>query len=70
MTLEEYELRLKKHDWYFRYSDDARVFRAGQEEEKKLLETSLKSKEHEKIYITYCDKYFPNGKLPEGTKPA
>jgi len=34
MTLME---RLKRHDWYYAYSDDGRVWKAGLNEEKRLI---------------------------------
>lgn len=31
MSFNEYETRLKNHDWYFEYSDDHRVWRKGKD---------------------------------------
>jgi hypothetical protein len=34
---EEYLIRLQRHDWYYSYSDDVRVWRQGDEERKRLV---------------------------------
>ena len=34
------EYLLKKHDWYYRFSDDFKVYNKGNKEEKQLLESS------------------------------
>lgn len=56
-TLEEYEQLLKNHDWFYTMSDDARVYREGLKKEKLILEQSLTSKEHEKLYLKHSKKY-------------
>lgn len=38
MTVDEYTDALKGHDWYFQYSDDHRVYEAGNAQFKKLRE--------------------------------
>lgn len=38
MNLDEYTAALKKHDWYFEYSDDHSVWKRGNERHKQLLE--------------------------------
>jgi hypothetical protein len=30
MTLDEYKTALAKHNWYYQFSDDPRVYRAGE----------------------------------------
>lgn len=38
MTLDEYIQALKKHDWYFEWSDDHRMWQAGNAQLKALRE--------------------------------
>jgi hypothetical protein len=40
MTLEEFEKALKGHDWYYEYSDDNRVWRAGTARYEEILKAS------------------------------
>lgn len=37
MTLEEFKEALKKHDWFYSFSDDGRVFNRGQQMDSQLL---------------------------------
>jgi hypothetical protein len=36
VTLQEFAQELRKHDWYYAFSDDGRVYRSGQAAEVKL----------------------------------
>jgi hypothetical protein len=49
-TIEEFDRRLSRHDWYFAYSDDGGVFRAGDREADELLRVAMQSAEHAALY--------------------
>lgn len=49
-TLNEYYDELEQHDWFFEYSDDNRVWRAGVNNRNKLIEMSKESEEHKTLY--------------------
>lgn len=53
LTLEEYEARLKAHDWYYNYTEDRRKYYAGQMEYETLCEIAKQSKEHEELFMKY-----------------
>lgn len=36
MTLEMFETMLRRHDWYFNYSDDSRWYNRGLQERKEI----------------------------------
>ena len=38
MTLDEYKAELARHDWYYYFSDDHRVWSAGEVASKKMVE--------------------------------
>lgn len=48
ITLSDYEIMLRKHDWYYFYSDDYRVRKSGEKNQQKLI----------KIAETQSDVYF------------
>lgn len=50
MDLETYKKRLKAHDWYYQYSDDHSVWRAGSSEHNILWSIAKQSPEHLKAY--------------------
>lgn len=55
--MDEYINLLKTHDWYYNYSDDHRVWRAGEEEYKKIMELSKlydPTREIFRQYMTLC----------------
>ena len=48
------EQMLKSHDWYYRYSDDYKVWRRGEEHHKKIMELVKQlGREGKKVYRTY-----------------
>jgi len=53
MTLEEFEIVLKNHDWFSAMSDDHRVWKRGQEEFKKIREMVNQQPEFENIFNQY-----------------
>jgi hypothetical protein len=58
---ELYEL-LKKHDWYYEYSDDFTVWRKGHRNKTLINTMCNKSKEHEKLYWDYRNYVFGQDK--------
>lgn len=48
------EQMLKSHDWYYRYSDDYKVCKQGEEHHKKIMELVKRlGREGKKVYRTY-----------------
>lgn len=56
--LEELELCLRHHDWYYQYSDDHRVWTSGESAWHRIEE--LKTKVTSSEYATLLDKYAPS----------
>lgn len=50
MSIEEFENLLKKHDWYYHYSDDPKMFSKGAEEDR-LIQTILSTSPPEFKYL-------------------
>lgn len=55
MTLAEFHARLRSHDWFYHYSDDGRVYRAGADSAARLAELSKESEDHSRLYKAFCD---------------
>lgn len=55
MTLAEFHARLRSHDWFYHYSDDGRVYRAGADSAARLSEASKESPDHKRLYCAWCD---------------
>lgn len=62
MTLEEYKMRLEKHDWYHIMSDDPHKFDAGQKEEAFLLGLTVDNPE---FLLAYLEIYRKNFFIPD-----
>jgi hypothetical protein len=58
MTTEEYQAKLKAHDWYYDYSDDHSVWRRGKAERQELWELANESDEFMQMFCEYRDKMF------------
>jgi len=58
MDAKEYWNLLEKHDWFFDYSDDIRVFKKGNAERNYLIDLMSKDKELSKLYKAYYDFIF------------
>lgn len=50
MDKEEYQKLLDSHDWFYEYSDDGRVWRAGYESKQRLLNLAKQNPEFAKMY--------------------
>ena len=68
VSLTEYWDMLNCHDWYYDFSDDHRVWRAGQENMQKLRLLSQQSPEHGKLLSDFNKHYFSGD--PWGTERA
>jgi hypothetical protein len=67
MTLKEYWKILNGHDWYYNYSDDQRVWRAGCDAQKRIEGIAKESPEHQALYSGFHSHYF-YGKTSEFQK--
>ena len=56
-SLKSYWLALKRHDWYYDFSDDPGVWRAGSAEQARLQGIARESPAHEKLYYSWRDHY-------------
>lgn len=72
MTLAQFYEALLHHDWYFAFSDDAGVCRAGEHAEKKLELIATQSPEHRALYDGFTRHYFsgPAWKTEQTPLPA
>ena len=58
MTLNEYDKLLRGHDWYYNYSDDGRVWRAGESVQSQIVRLSKTSEDHFTLYDAWSKHYF------------
>ncbi len=70
MTLNEYDKLLRGHDWYYNYSDDGRVWRAGESVQSQIVSLSKMSEDHLTLYNAWSKYYFsgPNFNSEKFTK--
>ena len=50
MELEEYKQQLRKHDWYYYYSDDHGVWSRGESEANRMRSIANQSDDHKRAY--------------------
>lgn len=60
MPLKDYWNMLAEHDWFFNYSDDPYAYRAGYNNNERLLEIANRGAEYRDLYVTYS-RYIFNG---------
>lgn len=53
MTLDEFMDMLRKHDWYYHYSDDHRVFVKGAAERNEIEKAKYSRQDLEQAYQQY-----------------
>jgi len=46
VTLQEFAQELRKHDWYYSFSDDGRIYRKGNAKEASLKQVASSGTEH------------------------
>lgn len=58
MTNEEFFDLLERHDWYYNYSDDHRVWKKGSEASKRLQAIIQENDLWTRMYLAYSDYIF------------
>ncbi len=71
ITLREFYELLEKHDWYYMYSDEYRVWKKGEEEASTIQQIVKQSEEHRKLLEEYSKHMFsgPQWGTEKGPKP-
>ena len=62
--LKSFYTMLKRHDWYYDYSDDHRVWKEGRENYDRLHTISRESTEHKKLWLSFNNWKSGHGELP------
>jgi len=62
--LKSYYNMLKAFDWYYAYSDDHRVWKAGSDKEDQLRQISRESIEHKKLWLGFNNWKNGHGEMP------
>lgn len=60
ITPEEFEQKLKKHDWYYMMSDSANKRETGQEAQDQLANIANSDPKLKKLFVKYHKKHFSN----------
>jgi|TARA_Y100000310_G_scaffold44394_1_gene41431 hypothetical protein len=58
MTLQEFWDMLNRHDWYYQFSDDHRIWSEGSKNSDQIRLLSDISPEHKKLYEGFCKHFF------------
>jgi hypothetical protein len=66
MSLAEYWDELNRHDWYYPYSDDHRVWLRGVKDEQRLEAIAKESPAHQELYDKFAKHHFSGA--PWGTE--
>ena len=65
MTLEEYKVQLKRHDWHYNMSDDGRAYREGSADRMRLIaQASFSGPEFKQAFAEEEARNFPKDKWP------
>jgi hypothetical protein len=70
VSLTEFDAMLKRHDWYYQYSDDYSVYRSGKSEQDRLVGIARNSPEHQELMTAWGKFHFTGDpwKTPKFTK--
>ena len=68
MTLADYYDRLDRHDWFYHYTDDHRVWTQGADEADKLWALGRQSPAHAELYAEFL-RHHSKG-APKPVKPT
>lgn len=68
ITLQGYYDQLARHDWYYMYTDDIRIYRNGSDEETRLRVLAKTAPEYQRLFDDFSAHKFKGGTLPE--RPA
>lgn len=55
MNKTKFQDMLRKHDWYYRMSNNPTIFRKGESSERKILSAIREDQELKKIYDDFLD---------------
>lgn len=69
MTLTEFYDELDKHDWYYDWSDDGRVWDRGHANLSRLLNIAGESKAHQLLYDAFHAHHFSGAPWKTDKKP-
>lgn len=64
MCLREFYNLCEAHDWTYQYSDDGDVYRAGQEEYKRISSLKLAFPEKQQMYTDFYRYHYNRGPKP------
>ena len=59
-NLQEFDKKLRYHDWYYNFSDDGSVWRAGERAQEEIQRISKESPQHLELFESWS-KYFFSG---------
>jgi hypothetical protein len=70
MNLQDFDKLLRSHDWYYQYSDDHRVYLAGERQHDAIRRASKESPDHLKLFDSWTEYFFSgeNWNTPKFTK--
>ena len=70
MNLQDFDQKLRNHDWFYNYSDDGRVWRAGEQVENEIRSISKLSPQHLALFEAWNQYYFsgPSFEKPQFTE--
>jgi len=68
MTPREYWTACRLHDWFYTYSDDPGVYRAGKEDRNRLMSVANSDEELKAIFLAWQDHHFECGPIPTEPK--
>jgi hypothetical protein len=69
MTIQEFYDDLAKHDWYYSFSDDGRVFKQGEARERQLKSTAAQVRGGKELFQAFCEWRKSHGSLPRPVRP-
>lgn len=64
LTLTDYYAQLEAHDWYYEYTEDARVWKNGREQRDALIEGTKAGAEFADLYNAYYNYIFNDEAKP------
>jgi len=65
MNLQEFDTLLARHDWYYNYSDDHRVWHRGEASVQQINSARKLSESHETLYLAYVNSIFEDYKTQQ-----
>ena len=69
MSLREYWDMLNRHDWYYQFSDDHRMWSDGNKNDSQIKLLSDISDGHKKLYEGFCKHYFSGEAFGKSESP-